>query len=254
MAFGIQRRPLDVEYSDADREVMNAFQGDNSSFGTMDWSQPTAPVDTSGARNFDTGSGTGPREGAVGQAALPQMPTLMPQETPRVEYGGGAAPSPPPAPSTGGPVGAPGPSTATPSRPSEPMPVAGQSPNPAVASSAPSAPPPVMPPSFTPMNEPLGGQQIAQAAYPIERQDPNYGGWASASDASASYPITRRALGPGPMTGGAGTQGRLLGAAGGLLGGGLGVPGLTGGSTQEHTDIGNLIANLYRIANQNTQG
>jgi len=99
------------------------------------------------------------------------------------------------------------------------------------------------------MRDPLGGQQIAQAAMPIERQDPNYGGWSSASDPSASYPITRRAIGAGPMTGGAGgpSGSRMLGASGGLLGGGLG---LSGGGAQESTDIGSLIANLYRIANQ----
>lgn len=256
MAFGIQRKPLDdfsggVIYGDQG----TPFDGPNAA-----WSQPEAPQAGGdvAARDFgDTGSGSGPREGSVGQAP-PQMPTQMAPESPRVEFGGPSQVSPPPMPSTGGPVGAPGPSTATPSMPSEPTPVAGQPPNPAVASSGPTAPPPVMPPSFPPMEAPLGGQQIAQAAYPIQRQDPSldpsYGGWAGASDPTTSYPITRRTIGPGPMTGGAGTQSRLLGGAGGLLGGGLGVPGLSGGGTQEHTDIGNLIAQLYRMANQNTQG
>jgi hypothetical protein len=242
MAFGIQRRPLDnnVQYTDADLAAMNADQGGPLAGGGAVDLSPETP---------------GSAGGVVGQAP-PQMPTMMPPASPRVEFGGPTQVSPPPMPSTGGPMGAPGPSTATPSMSNEPTPVAGQPPNPAVAG-GPSAPP-VMPPSFTPMDAPLGGQQIAQAAYPIQRQDPSldpsYGGWAGASDASASYPITRRTVGPGPMTGGAGTQNRLLGAAGGLLGGGLGVPGLTGGSTQEHTDIGNLIAQLYRMANQNTQG
>jgi hypothetical protein len=192
------------------------------------------------------GSGSGPREGVVGGQEPPQMPTMTP-EPPRVEYGG--SPTPPPQqsqPSTGGPIGAPGPSTATPSMPNEPTPAAAQGPNPSVAGPA------AMPPPFTPMQAPLGGQQVAQAAYPIERQDPS-GGWAGASDATSSYPITRRPI--GPLTGQARTQGsRLLGGAGGLLGGGLGVPGQLGGSTQESTDIGNLIASLYRMANQNTQG
>lgn len=247
MAFGIQRKPLgDAQYSDADLAAMQSAQGDPSTGPNAEWSQPDAPTSAGGSWGA-VGSGSGPREGAVGQAP-PQMPTMMPTEEPRVAYG---SPPPPPPPNTGGPVGAPGPSTATPSRSNEPSPVSGQTPNPEVAAAG---GPPQMPSSFTPMNEPLGGQQIAQAAYPIERQDPTYGGWAGASDPTASYPITRRTIGPGPMTGGAGTQNRLLGAAGGLLGGGLGVPGLTGGSTQESTDIGNLIANLYRIANQNTQG
>ena len=250
MAFGIQRKPLEGgQYTDADLAAMHSYQGEPLDGPNAEWSQPDTPQSTGGAFG-PVGSGSGPREGSVGQAP-PMMPQMTP-EAPRVEYN---APPPPP-PSTGGPVGAPGPSSATPSMSSEPTPVAGQSPNPSIAG-GPSAPA-QMPPSFTPMNEPLAGQQIAQAAYPIQRQDPtldpSYGGWAGASDSTAAYPITRRTVGPGPMTGGAGTQHRLLGAAGGLLGGGLGVPGLTGGSTQEHTDIGNLIAQLYRMANQNTQG
>jgi hypothetical protein len=252
MAFGISRKPLDS----ASGMVMGGDQGAPSGDApiNIDWSQMTPQ--SSGGDFGATGSGSGPREGVVGQAP-PQMPTMMPTQTPRVEFGGPTQVSPPP-PDTGGPIGAPGPSNATPSQSSEPSPVAGQSPNPEVASSGPASAPPVMPPSFPPMQAPLSGQEVAQAAFPIERQDPtqdpSYGGWSGASDASASYPITRRAVGPGPMTGGADTQSRLLGGAGGLLGGGLGVPAMSGGGPQQQSDIGSLIASLYRMANQNTQG
>jgi hypothetical protein len=236
---------------------MNAYQGDPSQggLGSVDYGQsdPSGALRDPSSNNFrDKGSGMGAREGVVGQAP-PQMPTMMPPDTPRVDYS--APVPPPPPPSTGGPVGAPGPSTATPSQSSEPSPVAGQSPNPEVAT-GPSSAPPVMPPSFQPMEAPLSGQQVAQAAFPIERQDPSqdpsYGGWSGASDATASYPITRRSI--GPVTGGSDTQSRLLGGAGGLLGGGLGVPAMSGGGPQQQSDIGNLIASLYRMANQNTQG
>jgi hypothetical protein len=255
MAFGISRKPLDsnVQPTDADLAAMNASQGNpfGGGAGAVDLSQSGPP--SGGGDIGQTGSGMGAREGVVGQAP-PQMPTMMPTQTPRVEFGGPTQVSPPP-PDTGGPIGAPGPSNATPSQSSEPSPVAGQSPNPEVAA-GPSSAPPVMPPSFTPMQAPLAGQQVAQAAFPIERQDPSqdpsYGGWSGASDATASYPITRRSI--GPVTGGSDTQSRLLGGAGGLLGGGLGVPAMSGGGPQQQSDIGSLIASLYRLANQNTQG
>jgi hypothetical protein len=110
-----------------------------------------------------------------------------------------------------------GPSQAAAPRPDEPTPVAAQAPNPETPS------------PFTPMQDPLSAQQSATAAYPIQRR-----------------PIV-------PVTGQATTQGSaLLGKAGGLLGGGLGTPGMLG-TTQEHTDIGSLIANLYKMANQSTQ-
>jgi hypothetical protein len=58
-------------------------------------------------------------------------------------------------------------------------------------------------------------------------------------------PITRRGI----STGGPNSQSSsLLGKAGGLLGGGLGVPGAMGG--QGSNDISDLIANLFKLANR----
>ena len=124
-----------------------------------------------------------------------------------------------PPPDQGGPMGGGGGSQAAPPRPEEPMPVASQPPNPEAQ----------MPQAFTPMQDPMTSGQQAQAAFPIQRR-----------------PVV-------PMTGAANTQGgTMLGQAGGLLGGGLGVPGAMG-TSQSHTDISNLIANLYKLANQSTQ-
>lgn len=58
-------------------------------------------------------------------------------------------------------------------------------------------------------------------------------------------PIVRRGI----SAGGPNSQSSmLLGKAGGLLAGGLGVPGVVGG--QDSTDIADLIASLYKMANQ----
>lgn len=64
----------------------------------------------------------------------------------------------------------------------------------------------------------------------------------SMSDSDAALP---QALQRRPLTGGAVSGSSLLGGVGGLLGGGLGVPGLQGGS-----DLPSMLVNLFRMINR----
>ena len=157
------------------------------------------------------GSGQPPGTPPVGKPT----PPLLSAPTPRVDPAGN-----PQGPTQRGPInlpttpgslvgGAP-PSTAAPSRPSEPTPVSGSTPAPVTQP----------PPPFQPM--PTG---------------------MSPGDSTVST-VVRRGLVPG----GPNQQGAaLLGKAGGLLGGGLGVPGIMGAGSE---DISDLIAQIYLMANR----
>lgn len=185
---------------------------------------PTSTPDTGGAvdNGLYTGPGIAPRQpppdGPPGQI-YPGGSGVGPREGP---VGGGLGASLPaqildtPRQIQAQPPGQVG--MATPTMSQAPNPVAAATPN------------PEQPPPF----EPMQGSMT-----PSDMATPDSGG------------ITRRSISPytpGSPTGGPGAAPNgLLGRAGGLLGGGLGVPGMGG---QDQTDIGDLIAQVLMLANR----
>lgn len=130
---------------------------------------------------------------------------------PMTPQGGGNANHTDEAPSGGAASGAP-------PRPSTPSPVAAQPPAP-----------------FTPM-EPLGGDPMS-----LVTPQSDYG--------SANVKQRAPFLSPSAMYDSAQVPGGLLGKAGGLLGGGLGLPGATGGGFQN--DPSNILDSLIRMLKTN---
>lgn len=96
-------------------------------------------------------------------------------------------------------------------------------------------------------NAPVAAPPRPKEPSPVAAQAPTPTTQQGSSQLGDLSPIVRRGLVPSTVDG---PRARLFGYAGGLLGGGLGVPGLGAGGPDEPTDLSQLIAQIYLTANR----